>query len=102
MTLKLVSTKVAVMKSGPVETHPEELAASIQAGQEAWPFGFAGYYTDKDWAKAAQYAFDSEDYSEMEAMIAREETWQDYKEDLADVGGDTRFEDWCRANGREF
>ncbi len=52
-----------------------ELAANLLAGEPA-PVG--DYHDLKEWQREAQYAIDSDDWSEFQRMLAVEDEWERY------------------------
>lgn len=61
-----------------MQTTHEALAESIAAGT-VLPHGPSGYYTGDEWIKAAQYALDTDDWTEFRYMLAREAAWDRFK-----------------------
>lgn len=85
-----------VLWGGQMENDMQELAQQIIDGEVTHPYGIGGYYDRLDWPKAAQYALDSQDWSELTDMVAREELYEQWKEE---TGVTVDFHVWALGRG---
>lgn len=69
-----------------------ELADKVLSGEWTQPYGNNGWYDAGEWASAAQCAFDTNDWSELAFMVAKEEAFEQFQETISD----------CEDNGLDF
>lgn len=62
------------------------------------PWGTSGYYTYEEWRSAADYALETDDFTEMEFMEAREKAYERFEHVR---GEDADFNDWCTIHAPE-
>ena len=73
-----------------------ELARDILNG-DTLPYGPNGVYDSADWIDAAQQALDpiEQDYTDIRAMVAKEEAWERFSTSRVAHRNDWTFDEYC-------
>ena len=73
-----------------------ELARDILNG-DTLPYGPNGVYDSADWIDAAQQALDpvEQDYTDIRAMVAKEEAWERFATSRVAHRNDWTFDEYC-------